>query len=99
MAGEPENQTLRLLREMREEMNLRFDDVTSRFDRLEADSKTQGERLGRLEAESASHSRSLGTLMQLATEIVQGQKNHGARLNALDGRLAIIEQRIGLVDT
>jgi hypothetical protein len=32
----------------------------------------------------------------LLEQVRKTQQNHGARLNAIDGRLAIIEERVGL---
>jgi len=34
---------------------------------------------------------------EILEQVHKTQQNHGARLNAIDGRLALIEQHIGLV--
>jgi hypothetical protein len=38
-----------------------------------------------------------GRTNELLEQVHKTQANHGARLNAIDGRLAIIEERTGLV--
>jgi hypothetical protein len=38
-----------------------------------------------------------GRTNELLEQVRKTQQNHGARLNAIDGRLAIIEERVGLV--
>lgn len=83
MSEEPENHTLRLLREMREENK-------ERFDRLEAESKTQSALLGKV----------IDAVTELAKgqeKIAAAQQTHGSRLNTIDARLADIEREVGLV--
>ena len=38
-----------------------------------------------------------GRTNELLEQVHKTQQNHGVRLNAIDGRLAIIEERTGLV--
>jgi DNA anti-recombination protein RmuC len=140
MADEPENHTLRLLREMREESNHRFDEMREesnrrfeemreesnrRFDEMREESnrrfdEIRGEmreirgEMGEMRAQTDLIPKLAGDVaeLQLAVaamradqtrtnkllETVAGtQKNHGIRLNAIDGRLALIEEHTGLV--
>jgi hypothetical protein len=83
MTEEPENHTLRLLREMREEMKTGFSAANERFDRLEAESKTQ--------------SALLGKVLDATLKIAATQQIHGGRLNMIEARLAEIERETGLV--
>lgn len=91
MAEETENHTLRLLREMRDEaaafrteVNTRFDGVDHRLSEIEVS----------LAAMRADQTRANGLLETVA----ETQKNQGARLNAIEGRLALIEKHTGLVE-
>ncbi len=97
--GKIESHTLALLREIRE-----------RLDRIEGtqaeDSQTSAEHTHTL----AEHSVLLNALVKAVTAIDANQQkqteilkelselgcNHGARLNAIDGRPGLIEGRIGL---
>ena len=90
MAEEPENLTLALLREMRAEMREGFAEMRQRLDGIEG-------RLGRIEAEQERFASLLGKVADAVTAIAELQQNHGARLNAIEGRLAIIEKNTGLV--
>jgi hypothetical protein len=97
MNDEPQNLTLRLLREMREETNRRFDEVNRRFDGMHGEQESIAALLGKvvdavtaIAATQERHSELLGKLYEI-------QLNNGARLNAIDGRLAIIEKHTGLV--
>ena len=100
MADEPENMTLRLLREIRDKQD-RFEAEQERFasllgkvaDAVTAIAATQdhhSEVLTRHSAILEHHSELLGKLYEI-------QQNNGARLNAIEGRLAIIEKHTGLV--
>jgi hypothetical protein len=87
MADEPENHTLRLLREMREETN-------RRFDALEAAAAARHKELS---VEIAAMRADQHRTNEILEKVAETQRNHGARLNAIDGRLAIIEEHTGLV--
>jgi predicted nucleic acid-binding Zn-ribbon protein len=74
MTDEPENLTLKLLREMRAEMREGFEKAFSELTEL----------------------RGAMSELQTAVAAIRGaQQNHGARLNAIDGRLALIETHTG----
>jgi chromosome segregation ATPase len=102
--NEPENATLRLLREMRAEnasfreevkqgfakVGERFNGVDARFDKLE--SAVSELQVG-FAAMRADQGRMAGTL----ETIHEDQQLHGSRLNAIEGRLARIEKHVGLV--
>jgi hypothetical protein len=93
MADEPENHTLRLLREMRDdikEIKQRFGDVDRRFDALQTSHNE-------LAVEAAAMRTDQHRTNELLETVAKTQQNQGARLNAIDGRLALIEQRIGMV--
>ena len=83
MADEPENMTLRLLREMRDEAASFRAEVNGRFDKLEFE----------VAAMRADQGRMVTTLETLH----EGQQIQGSRLNVIDGRLAQIEKHVGLV--
>ena len=85
MADEPENMTLKLLREIRAEQE-RLATMLGKV----TDAVTQIEFLTRHSAILEHHSGVLESINEV-------QANNGARLNVIDGRLAIIEKRIGLV--
>jgi hypothetical protein len=91
MADEPDNHTLRLLREMREEMNRRFDTLSNENMSLHAQTR----------AELASV---LGTVVETAKavnvihagldETIRGQKIIENELRGLRGRVERIEDRL-----
>ena len=83
MAAEPENMTLHLLREIRDEAASFRAEVNGRFDKLEFEAA----------AMRADQGRMVGVLEALH----EGQQIHGSRLNVIDGRLAQIEKHVGLV--
>jgi hypothetical protein len=111
MADEPENHTLRLLREMRDEalafrkeVNTRFDGIDQRFDgvdqRLDGmDRRFDGvdRRLSEMEISLAATRADQHRTNELLETVVETQKNQGARLNVIEGRLALIEKHTGLV--
>ena len=84
MADEPENLTLVMLREIRAEMREGF---TKAFDDL-----------AELQHEVAAMRVDQGRANELLEQIAETQRNYGGRLNVIDGRLAIIEKRVGLVE-
>ncbi len=97
--GKIENHTLALLREIRD----RLDRVEDRLGHIEGTQAEHGHSL-------AEHSQLLEALVKAVTVIDANQqkqteilkepaelgRNHGARLNAIDGRPGLIEGRVGL---
>jgi hypothetical protein len=93
MPDEPENLTLKMLREMRAEQE-RLASLLGRVaDAVTQITATQNHHTQVLARHSAILEHHSGLLEKLA-EI---QANNGARLNTMDGRLAIIEKHTGLV--
>ncbi len=93
MADEPENLTLVLLREIRaeqERLAIMLGKVTDAVTEVAATQSHHSAVLGR-------HSEILTHHSELLEKINETQQNYGARLNAIDGRLAIIERHTGLV--
>jgi hypothetical protein len=86
MADEPENLTLVLLREIRAEQERLATMLGKVTDAVTEVATTQSHQSAVL----AHHS-------ELLEKINETQQNYGARLNAIDGRLAIIERHTGLV--
>ena len=85
MTGEPENLTLKLLREMRaeqERLASMLGKVTDAVTQIARTQDHQGEVLAR-------HSELLG-------QILETQQSYGGRLNVIDGRLALIEKHTGM---
>jgi outer membrane murein-binding lipoprotein Lpp len=117
MAEEPENHTLRLLREMREEMKeirvqtnlipklagdvagLGSDVSELRFDVSELRSGVSELRsdVSELQIAVAAMRADQTRANELLETVTETQKNQGMRLNAIDGRLALIEKHSGLV--
>jgi hypothetical protein len=91
MADEPENHTLHLLRQIREEINTRFDENEKRHAQT-------GDHLARILDAVVEMAKTVNQTAQAVTEIATVQKNQGARLNVIEGRLGIIEGRVGLAD-
>ena len=107
MADEPENLTLKLLREMRaeqERLASLLGKVADAVTQIAATQEQHGQILMRhseiLEHHSATlerHSATLDHHSGLLDKISETQANQGARLNAIDGRLALIERHTGMV--
>jgi septation ring formation regulator EzrA len=86
MTDEPENLTLKLLREMRSEQERlasMLGKVTEAVTQIASTQDHQGEVLAR-------HSELLG-------QILETQQSYGGRLNVIDGRLALLEKHAGMV--
>ena len=118
MVDEPENHTLRLLRDIREEQaSSRAEAAAFRAEftahRAEASAsraeftafraevaaafkEVRGD-IRELQVEFATMRADQGRMLGVLEKLVDGQQNHGARLNAIEGRLAIIECQTGLV--
>jgi hypothetical protein len=93
VTDEPENLTLVLLRELRAEQENLARLVGKVADAVTAIATTQDHHTEVLTRHSAILEHHSGLL----ENINEVQANNGARLNVIDGRLAIIEKRIGLV--
>src|SRR5271166_537911 len=100
MADEPENLTLKLLREIRDKQN-QFEEKQNRF---EAEQERFASLLGKvadavtqIATTQERHSEVLAQHSALLGKLYEIQQNNGARLNVIEGRLAIIEKHTGLV--
>ena len=90
MAEEPENLTLKLLREMRGEMREGFEKAFGDIGELQREVAAMRVDQRRMNETLERHS-------ELLEKLVDTQANQGARLNAIDGRLALIERHTGMV--
>ncbi len=100
MADEPESLTLVLLREIRAEQAAMPEGVKE----VRAEQHALASLLGKVsDAVTAvaqtqdHHSQVLARHSELLGKLYEIQQNNGARLNAIDGRLGIIEKHTGLV--
>jgi hypothetical protein len=84
MAEEPENLTLKLLRELRAEMREGFEKAFGELAALRGS-------MSELQIAVAATRADVGIIKQDVEKIGEIQANQGARLNAIDGRLGIIE--------
>jgi hypothetical protein len=92
MTDEPESHTLRLLREMRSEMREGFEKAFGELAELRGS-------VSELQVSVAAMRADQNRANEILEQVHEVQKNQGARLNVIDGRLAIIEKHIGLVET
>ena len=90
MADEPENLTLKLLREMRAEMREGFEKAFGDLAELRGS-------VSELQVAVAAVRADQGRTNELLEKVHETQQSHGARLNAIDGRLALIERHTGMV--
>lgn len=90
MTDEPENLTLKLLREMRSEMREGFEKAFGDLAALRKD-------MSEMQHEVAAMRVDQGRMRELLEQVRDTQMNQGARLNAIDGRLALIEKHTGMV--
>ena len=97
MADEPENLTLKLLREICGEMREGFEKAFGDLAALRKDTSEIQGAVSELQHEVAAMRVDQGRTNELLEQVHKTQQNHGVRLNAIDGRLAIIEERTGLV--
>jgi len=99
MTDEPENMTLKLLREMRAEQERLASMLGKVADAVTQIAETQElhtEVLTRHSGILEHHSTILEHHSGLLEKINEVQQNQGARLNAIDGRLAGLEYTAGL---
>ena len=100
MADEPENLTLALLREIRSEMREGFEKAFSELADVRAQTKLipqLAKDVSELQVALAATRADVGIIKETVEKIGEIQANQGARLNAIDGRLGIIEKHTGLV--
>ena len=97
MADEPENLTLKLLREMRAEMRDGFAELRGEIVEMKAEIVDMQAGDERRDIAIAAISADLKIAKHLLEQVHDTQKNQGARLNAIDGRLALIEKHVGMV--
>jgi hypothetical protein len=97
MADEPENLTLKLLREMRAEMREGFAELRGQIVEMKAEIVDMQAGDQRRDIAIAAISADLKITKELLERVHETQQNQGARLNVIDGRLAIIEKHTGLV--
>jgi hypothetical protein len=90
MTDEPENLTLALLREIRGEMREGFEKAFGDLAELRGS-------VSELQVAVAALSVDLKEMKKTVEQVHETQKNQGARLNAIDGRLALIEKHTGMV--
>jgi len=75
----------------------RFDGVAQRFDGVDRRLDGVDRRLSEMEVAMAATRTDLAIVKDTVEKVYETQQNHGARLNVIDGRLAIIEKHTGLV--
>lgn len=90
MPDEPENLTLKLLREMRSEMREGFEKAFGDLAELRGS-------VSELQHTVAAMRIDQGRMHVLLEHLHETQQNQGARLNVIDGRLALIEKHAGMV--
>jgi len=97
MTHEPESHTLRLLREIRSEMRDGFAELRGQIVEMKAEIVDMQAGDERRDIAIAAISADLKIAKHLLEQVHDTQKNQGARLNAIDGRLALIEKHVGMV--
>jgi hypothetical protein len=100
MADEPEDltaQILREIREMREEMRTGFDGLLEGIAAVRSDVAILRGDMAEARAELHALASLMGKVVDDVTEITLIQRSHGSRLNATDGRIAIVERHTGIV--
>ena len=98
MTDEPENMTLKLLREMRAEMREGFEKAFGDLAELRGSVSELGGSVSELQLSVAAMRADQNRANEILEQVHEVQKNQGARLNVIDGRLALIEKHIGLVE-
>ena len=94
MADEPENLTLKMLREMRSEMREGFEKAFGELAELREQTKPIPQLVkdvADLQHEVAAMRIDQRRTNELLEQVHEIQKNQGARLTAIEGRLALIE--------
>jgi hypothetical protein len=98
MVDEPENLTIRLLQEIRSEMRDGFEKAFGDLAELRGSVSELRGSVSELQVSVASMRADQNRANEILEQVHEVQKNQGARLNVIDGRLAIIEKHIGLVE-
>jgi NTP pyrophosphatase (non-canonical NTP hydrolase) len=107
MADEPENMTLALLREIRGEIREGFEKAFGDLAELRDELRDMGEQtkfipklvndVADLQHEVAAMRVDQSRTNELLEQVHEVQQNQGARLNVIEGRLALIEKHTGMV--
>ena len=100
MADEPVSHMLHLLREIRAEVREGFTKVFDDLAELREHTKPipqLAKDVSELQVAVAAIRADQGRANELLEKISETQQNQGARLDAIDGRLALIEKHTGLV--
>jgi uncharacterized coiled-coil DUF342 family protein len=90
MADEPENHTLRLIREMREEMR------GYRDENLRQHAETRAQR-GQMLETVVEMARTVNTTSEAVAKLADGKEKTGRRFNTLEERVAALEEHTGLL--
>jgi hypothetical protein len=98
MGDEPENLTLKLLREIRGEMREGFEKAFRDLAELRGFVSELHGSVSDLQVSVGAMRADQNRANEILEQVHEVQKNQGARLNVIDGRLAIIEKHIGLVE-
>ncbi len=102
MTDEPENHTLRVLREMREENAGFREEVRQGFREVHqeaADFRAEvNDRSSRLEAESRSQSETLGKVIDAVTKIATVQEQHSGHLARIERTQQSHGARLNIID-
>jgi hypothetical protein len=95
---------LRRVLDNQKDATQRFDAMDQRFDAMDQRFSAMDRRFDGVDRRLAEVEVSVGAMRvdqtratKLIEEIHETQRNHGGRLNVIDGRLAIIEKHTGLV--
>jgi hypothetical protein len=97
MTDEPENLTLKMLREMRSEMREGFEKAFGDLAALRKDMSDMQHEVAAMRVDQRRTNETLEHHSEILEKLAETQANQGARLNAIDGRLALIEKHTGMV--
>jgi hypothetical protein len=97
MADEPENLTLKMLREMRFEMREGFEKAFGDLAALRKDMSDMQREVAAMRVDQRRTNETLEHHSEILEKLAETQANQGARINAIDGRLALIEKHTGMV--
>ena len=104
MGDEPENLTLKIFRELRAEMREGFEKARAERAEMRAEQQSLARLVGKvtdavtqIATTQDHHGEVLARHSEVLGKLYEIQLNNGARLNVIEGRLAIIEKHTGLV--
>jgi chromosome segregation ATPase len=97
MADEPENLTIRLLQEMRSDMREGFEKAFGDLAELRKDMSEMQHEVAAMRVDQRRTNETLEHHSEILEKLAETQANQGARINAIDGRLALIEKHTGMV--